>query len=68
MPSKRESLLRSYHLLVLREVGGFGWQVRYDRHANPVEKSSKTFPTHDEAQTHGQSALQRYRDAARTKD
>ena len=63
MPGKR-NLLKSYHLLVLREAGGFGWQIRYSRHANSVERSSGIFVTQAEAQADGQYALKRHQAAA----
>ena len=64
MPSKREHSLRAYHLLVVRQTSGFGWQIRYNRHANAVEQSPGTITTHDEAQANGQEALLRHRAAA----
>lgn len=61
MAGKRNNTLREYHLLIVREGGGFGWQVRYDRHANPIERGSQPYATQEEAMTIGQAALNRHR-------
>ena len=62
--SGKRNLLKSYHLLVLRQAGGFGWQIRYSRHANSVEQSSGVFVTQADAQADGQDALKRHQAAA----
>ncbi|MDX7953679.1 hypothetical protein P7D22_21170 [Lichenihabitans sp. Uapishka_5] len=64
MPGKRENVLRAYHLLVVRGPEGFTWQVRYDRHANPVERSAMFFPSHAAAEMDGGQALEKHRAAA----
>ena len=61
MAGKRTNTLREYHLLVVREHDGFCWQVRYDRHANPVERSTQLYQTHGEAMTAGEAALAQHR-------
>lgn len=61
MAGKRVNTLREYHLLIVRESSGFCWQVRYDRHATPVERSSQPFGTHAEALAAGEMALVHHR-------
>lgn len=63
MAGKRINTLREYHLLIVRENSGFCWQVRYDRHANPVERGALSYATHGEAMTAGETALARHRTA-----
>lgn len=63
MAGKRTNTLREYHLLIVREGNGFCWQVRYDRHANPVERGSQSYATQSEAMAAGEVALSRHRAA-----
>ena len=57
MASKRTNVLRDYHLLVKRESDGFEWQIRYDRHANAVQRSPSLYATHEEAAVEGSKVL-----------
>lgn len=57
MAGKRTNVLREYHLLIKREAGGFEWQVRYDRHAIPIQRSEALHPTQAEAAAAGEAAL-----------
>ena len=57
MATKKSNSLRDYHLLVTRGSDGFEWQVRYNRHANPVQRSEGTYPTQVEASAAGEVAL-----------
>lgn len=65
MAAKRTNLLREYHLLIVRVGEGFVWQVRYDRHANPVERGTEAFKTHEDALKAGEQALERHRGAVK---
>lgn len=55
--SKKPNVLREYHLLIIRNRGGFSWEVRYNRHAKPVRVCHEIYPSQDEANRHGQIAL-----------
>ncbi len=57
MSNKRANVLREYHLLIQREGAGFMWQIRYDRHANPIQRSQTVYPTQAEALAAGEVAL-----------
>ena len=57
MTGKKSNALRDYHLLVARSGGGFEWQVRYDRHAHPVQRSQAVYQTQAEAAAAGETAL-----------
>ena len=57
MASKRTNVLRDYHLLIKRESEGFEWQIRYDRHANAVQRSQVLYATHEEAAAEGSKVL-----------
>jgi hypothetical protein len=64
MSGKKSNALRDYHLLVARGASGFEWQIRYDRHATPVQRSSNIYPTQEEAALAGEEALAAVRRAA----
>ena len=64
MVGKRANVLREYHLLIKREPHGFEWQIRYDRHATPVQRSEILHPTHEQATAAGETALAEVRRAA----
>ena len=57
MASKRTNVLRDYHLLIKRESEGFEWQIRYDRHANAVQRSQVLYATREEAAAEGSKVL-----------
>ena len=57
MASKRTNILREYHLLIKREADGFEWQIRYDRHAVPVQRGQTVYPTQEQAVVAGEEAL-----------
>lgn len=57
MAAKRSNSLRDYHLLIKREPDGFEWQIRYDRHAVPVQRSAERYATQSEASQAGEDAL-----------
>lgn len=57
MPGKKSNILRDYHVLVVRGPTGFEWQVRYNRHASPVQRSPASFSTQAEASAAGEIAL-----------
>lgn len=54
---KRPNTLREYHLLVIRNPGGFSWEVRYGRNAKSVRACNEVYRTQEEASRHGQVAL-----------
>jgi hypothetical protein len=57
MAGKRTNVLRDYHLLIKREADGFEWQIRYDRHANAVQRSQVLYGTHEDAAAAGDKVL-----------
>ena len=57
MSGKKNNALRDYHLLVARGCDGFEWQIRYNRHANPVQRSQTAFASHADAIKAGEVAL-----------
>ena len=64
MAGKRANVLREYHLLIKREPQGFEWQIRYDRHAHPVQRSEILHPTQEQAAAAGEAALAEVRRVA----
>ena len=64
MAGKRTNVLREYHLLIKREPHGFEWQIRYDRHALPVQRSETLHRTQEEAAAAGEAALAEMRRVA----
>ena len=58
MVGKKKNALRDYHLLVARRRDGFEWQIRYNRHANPVQRSQMSYPNQAEATAAGEAALE----------
>lgn len=65
MAGKRTNVLREYHLLIKREAQGFEWQIRYNRHATPIQRSPTLYATQEAAATAGDEALSALRQEVR---